>query len=93
MAEAAATEYMLTEPLTWEQICERFPDQWVVLVEINRAVQGEDDRGEIRTARVAGAGKTRRAPIEQARAFERGYTGIGHFYTGEIGRSIAHLLW
>ena len=90
MAEAAATEYMLTEPLTWEQICERFPDQWVVLVEIEH--EGEEHVGDIRTARVAGAGKTRRAPIDQARPFERGYPGFGHFYTGEIGRSIAHLL-
>jgi hypothetical protein len=90
MAEAAGTEYMLTEPLTWEQICERFPDQWVVIVEIEH--EGEEYEGRIRTARVAGAGKTRRAPIEQARVFERGYTGCGHFYTGEIGRSIAHLL-
>jgi hypothetical protein len=90
MAEVAATELMLTEPLTWEQISERYPDQWVVLVEIEH--EGEEHVGRIRTSRVAGAGKTRRAPIDQARPFERGYTGFGHFYTGEIGRSIAHLL-
>ena len=25
---------MITEPLTWDQICERYPDQWVCVVEI-----------------------------------------------------------
>jgi hypothetical protein len=25
----------LSEPLTWAQICERYPDQWVVLVEMD----------------------------------------------------------
>lgn len=25
----------LSEPLTWEQICERYPDEWVCLVEID----------------------------------------------------------
>ena len=31
---------MITEPLTWGQICERYPDQWVCVVEIVRAQEG-----------------------------------------------------
>ena len=95
MAEALATEapapdLMLSEPLTWDQICERYPDQWVVLVEIDRGDTNHIRR--FRSARVAGSGKTRREAFDQARPFERGYPGFASPFTGPITRSIAHLL-
>jgi hypothetical protein len=37
---------------------------------------------EIRTARVIGHGKTRRAPVEQARPWRDHYDLIGHYCTG-----------
>ena len=88
--QAHASEPLLSEPLTWEQICERYPDQWVVLVEIDW--RDIDHNTGFRSARVAGAGKTRRAPLEQSRPLRQGYRSFGHYYTGQITRSIAHLL-
>jgi len=35
MAEVLASELLISEPLPWNEICERYPDQWVVLVEID----------------------------------------------------------
>ena len=61
MDENAAT---VSEPLTWKQICERYPDEWVVLVEVDWV---NDTDFEFRSARVAGHGKTRKEPLEQAR--------------------------
>src|SRR3954463_1774781 len=73
----------ISEPLTWAAICERYPDQWVCLVEIDRI----HPRGfEFRTARVIGHGHTRRAPLEQARAWWDRYPSIGFYSTQEISR-------
>ena len=91
MEEAPATEFIVTEPLTWRQICERYPDQWVVLVEIDQ--RGDEDPGtRFRTARVAGVGTTRRDAFAQGQPFRRGYEGFANRFTGPITRSIAHLL-
>ena len=56
----------ISEPLTWEQICERYPDEWVCLVEIDKI---NDTDFEFRRARVIGHGKTRKEPLDQAQAF------------------------
>ena len=89
-AQAHAGKLALSEPLSWEQICERYPDQWVVLVDMVR--ESEDHNSKLRTARVAGAGKTRREPLEQSRPLRSGYRSFAHYFTGPIGRSIEHLL-
>lgn len=34
MIEAIKVEPVISEPLTWDQICGRYPDQWVALIEI-----------------------------------------------------------
>lgn len=81
MAEAPAPTPAVSEPLTWEQICERYPDQWVVLVETEWL---SDNNFRFRTARVAGAGKTRREPLDQARPLRLRYPSFGHFFTGRI---------
>lgn len=71
----------VTEPLSWNEICERFPDEWVALVEI----EWVNDRDfEFRSARVAGHGKLRRDPMQQAGALWPRYPEIGHFYTGRV---------
>lgn len=70
----------LTEPLTWQQICERFPDQWVALVDMD----WDDEIDDFTMARVAGHGTTRRAPFEQMRAAGLSYETVGHFYTGRV---------
>lgn len=89
MIEAPMTELVVSEPLTWDQICERFPDLWVVLVEIDW--RDSDHNTGFRTARVAGAGKTRREPLDQSRALRRGYSSFGHYYTGPIVAPVARI--
>ena len=71
----------ISEPLTWAEICERYPDEWVCLVEIDRIHPNNFD---FRTARLVGHGKTRREPFEQARPWWEHYNQIGHYFTGPI---------
>ena len=75
----------LTEPLTWAQICERHPDEWVCLVEIERACP---DRMAIRSARVIGHGKTRRESLARIAAWWETYAAIGHLFTGKINAPV-----
>jgi hypothetical protein len=71
----------ISEPLTWAEICSRYPDQWVCLVEIDRS---DPNNFDFRSARVVGHGKSRREPLEQARAWRDRYRSIGHYFTGPI---------
>ena len=80
----------VSEPLTWEQICERYPDQWVALIEIDW--RDENHGYGFRTARIAGAGKTRREPLVQARPLRPRYPEIGHYFTGPIDLPVARML-
>lgn len=75
------TEPALSAPLTWSEICARYPDEWVALVEIDWVNENDLD---FRSARVAGHGKTRREPLDQARPLRVRYEEIGHFFTGPI---------
>ena len=85
---SAATPFM-SEPLTWAQICERYPDEWVCLVEIERSNEADL---EFRTARVVGHGKHPRDPYVQARPFRDRYIGLGHYFTGRIRARIMGLV-
>lgn len=67
----------ISEPLTWEQICDRYPNEWVCLVEIDEI---NDTDFEFRTARVVGHGKTRIAPFDQARPYLELYPSMGHYF-------------
>jgi hypothetical protein len=71
----------ISEPLTWAEICKRYPDEWVCLVEMDRVRPHEF---EFRTARVVGHGKTRTEPFEQAEPFWETHKLIGHYFTGRI---------
>jgi hypothetical protein len=79
MHETSTASPVISEPLSWAEICERYPDQWVALVEIDWIVEYNF---KFRTARVAGSGKTRREPLDQARPLRSLYWEIGHFFTG-----------
>jgi hypothetical protein len=79
----------LSEPLSWNEICERFPEEWVALVDI----EWVNDRDfEFRSARVAGHGKRRREPMQHAASLWASYAEIGHFYTGRVRAPMAPLL-
>jgi hypothetical protein len=69
---------VVSEPMSWNEICERFPDQWIALV----ALDWMDDRDQpIRTALVAGYG-SRREALAQARPLLKLFDRIGPFFTG-----------
>jgi hypothetical protein len=70
--------WTVSEPMTWSEICQRFPDQWIALVALDWA----DDRDEpFRTALIAGCG-TRREALAQARPLRKLFAPIGPFFTG-----------
>jgi len=71
----------ISGPLTWAEICERYPDEWVCLIEMDRI---HPHGFEFRTARVIGHGKTRRAPIDQVLPWREHFDLIGHYFTGRI---------
>ena len=83
-------EPTISEPMTWTQICERYPDQWVVLVEVDWV---NDTDFDFRSARVAGHGDTRREPLAQARPLRDRYPSMGHFFTGPIRAPLVPLLF
>ena len=68
----------VSDPVHWDEICRRFPDQWIVLVELDWT----DERGEdIRIAFVAGSGGKREA-LAAARPLLGVFDKLGSFYTG-----------
>jgi hypothetical protein len=69
-----------SEPLTWAEICARYPDEWVCLVEMDRL---HPYGFEFRSARVIGHGKTRR-PLRAGRPWRARYQVIGHYFTGRV---------
>lgn len=69
----------VSEPMTWTEICERFPDQWIALVALDWA---DDHDAPFRTALVAGCG-SRREALAQARPLLRLFEPIGPFFTGD----------
>lgn len=84
--DRATSELTLSEPLTWREICARYPDEWVALVEVDWI--DEDDR-EFRSARVAGHGKTRKEPLAQAQGAWAKYGELAHLYTGAVRAPLA----
>jgi hypothetical protein len=72
---------VVSDLLTWTEICARYHDEWVALVEIDWVNENDLD---FRCARVAGHGKTRKEPLDQARPLRAQYDEIGHFFTGPI---------
>jgi hypothetical protein len=78
----------ISEPMTWKQICERYPDEWVALVEIDWVTDRDFD---FRSARVIGHG-SRREQYEQARAWSSRYTSMGHYFTGKVPAPLSPLI-
>lgn len=76
---AAVVAAEISEPLTWAEICARYPDEWVCLVEVDHIHPNDF---EFRTARVISHGKTPGAPVEQALLWRDHYDLIDFFYTG-----------
>ena len=90
MHKTLALSPPISEPLTWEEICKCYPDEWVVLVEVDWV---NDTDFELRSARVVGHGKRRKDPIEQARPLRDRYPSMGHFFTGTSRAPLDPLLF
>ena len=69
----------ITERMTWAEICERFPDSYVSVVDIQRNVPRG---GAIRSGRMVGHGKTRRESLAGVEVWWKTYPEIGHYFTG-----------
>jgi hypothetical protein len=81
MSEAHAIKpELLTGLMTWKQICDRYPDQCVALVDLD----WNEETDEFTIARVAGHGTTRAEPYAQMRRAGLRYEQVGHFYTGRV---------
>jgi len=78
------------ERLTWDQICSRFPDEWVVLAETDWTNGWGPEFG---TAVVVAHYKRRKeaSPYIKA-AFER-YPQIGCFWTGALREPLPRLVF
>jgi hypothetical protein len=81
MASTASQVSIQAERFTWDQICERFPDEWVVLVETDWV---NDRDFEFGTALVLGHYKRRKEASPHIKAAFAQYPEIGCFWTGEI---------
>jgi hypothetical protein len=73
--------------MSWAEICDRYPDQRVCLVEMDR-IHPHDFA--FRTARVVGHGNTPREALDQARRWRDRYDQIGHYFTGSIKPPCPH---
>ncbi len=71
-----------SEPMSWQAICDRYPEQWVCLVDIDN-VNASDS--EFCTARVIGHGRTLRAAVEEARALSVADDQLSYYFTGRPG--------
>jgi len=77
-----ATGQIVSEPserLTWAQICDRYPDSWVSLVEVEPP--GSEPL-KIRSAHVIGHGGTRAVTVEQTKAWQSTFPTSSHYFTG-----------
>lgn len=71
----------LSERLDWQQIRERYPDQWVVLVDHDWQ---EDDASRYNTARILACGASRNEALAHAQPTLETYDCYGCRYTGTI---------
>lgn len=81
VSEAVRVDEQVPERLTWKQICERHPDEWVVLVDTESV---NDTDFEFGTAIVLGHFKSRKEASPHIKAAFQHYSEIGSFWTGKI---------
>ena len=71
----------ISEPLTRPEICTRYPNEWVVIAEMDYV---HPDGFEFRTAHVIGHSTTRREAFDQALRVRDHFPFVANFYTGHI---------
>jgi hypothetical protein len=69
------------ERMTWDEICRRFPDQWVVLVDADWV---DDHNFEFGNAHVFAHRESRREATKDMGVACRSFENVGCFFTGRI---------
>jgi len=69
------------ERLTWKEICQRYPDEWVVIAEMDWV---EDGCFEFNTAFVLAHHKTRKEASPSIKEADEHYSEVGAFFTGRL---------
>jgi hypothetical protein len=69
------------ERLTWDEICRRFPDEWVVLVDADWV---DEHNFEFENAYVFAHRESRREATKDMGAACRQFENVGCFFTGRI---------
>jgi len=80
------------ERLTWDEICRRYPDEWVVVVEIERvdeSDEADDVAIEFCTSVVIAHHKTRKGASPSVKAAFQRYEEVGKFWTGVLKAPIS----
>lgn len=77
----AAATMNAPERLTWDQICRRYPDEWVVIAEMDWV---EDGCFEFGTALVLAHHKTRKETSPSVKEADQHYDEVGAFFTGRL---------
>ena len=73
--------------MTWKAICERYPDQWVVLVDTDWV---DSHNFDFRLARVVGHDVRRAVALAKARPVTAHYQRFGCFFTGPKRGPLPH---
>lgn len=71
----------VSEPISWTEICARYPDQWVGLCDL---VMNPERPYEVRTARVLSHGVDRADVLRQLRPARARHDDARHLFTGRI---------
>lgn len=80
MSEALALR-VAPERLTWNEICRRFPDEWVVLVDADWV---DDHNFQFGTAQVYAHRGSRRDATQEMGVACQGFENVGCFFTGQL---------
>lgn len=83
MGAAEKIEAAISDRLTWDEIRERYPDQYVCTVEVDL---GEPEGFEIQTARVVGWGASYQEAFARARPWRAFYEELQIDFTGTSDR-------
>jgi hypothetical protein len=86
----APSATLCSERLTWEQICHRYPAEWVVLAEFDRP--GDEMDLEFHTAVVIAHEKSRKEASPHVKEAFKRYTDVGSFWTGKIVAPVRRLV-
>lgn len=72
---------MLRDKATWEKIRQEYPDEWVVLTELD----ADEQTHEVRGGEVMGHGKSKRDLLVRLKP-QLGGKSLAILFTGEVGR-------